>query len=169
MSAPALRLARLPEGDLYTRHAAYVARLAFRLVGRDADLDDLVQDTFLAAHGGMPALTEEHSVKRWLATVVVRLAGRRLRRRRVATFLGFDDGEHDEHLIAREASPETRAVLRRVYQVLERLPVKQRLAWTLRHLEGEAMEDVAKLCGCSLATAKRLVSAANVALQERVA
>lgn len=171
LSAPALRLAEPApaNGDLYERYAGYVARLAFRLLGRDADLDDLVQDTFLEAYRSMPALAEAHSVKRWLATVAVRLAGRKLRRRRLATFLGFDDGAHDEHLLAPGASPELQLELRRVYARFESLPTRQRVAWALRHLEGEAMEDVARLSGCSLATAKRLVSAANEALSEGVA
>jgi RNA polymerase sigma-70 factor (ECF subfamily) len=43
--------------------------------------------------------------------------------------------------------------------------VEQRLAWTLRHIEGERLEDVAARCGCSLATAKRRIAAAHAHLQ----
>jgi RNA polymerase sigma-70 factor, ECF subfamily len=150
---------------LYERFSPYVARLAFRLVGRDGDVDDLVQDTFLEAFRDMPEVPDAEQARRWLATVTVRLAGRRLRRRRIATFLGLDDGAHDdEHLLAPGASPETQAMVARVFEVLGGLPVRQRLAWTLRHVEGEALEDVARLCACSLATAKRDLGAANDAL-----
>ena len=64
-------------------------------------------------------------------------------------------------LVARGADAEQRALLARVYAVLDELPVDARLAWTLRHVEGEEMSAVAALCGCSLATAKRRVALAH--------
>ena len=63
------------------------------------------------------------------------------------------------------ASPEERVLLSRVYTVLDELPAKERVAWTLRYLEGERLEDVAKLCGCSLATAKRWIARAHSAIE----
>lgn len=163
-----LRIAEPPPSreGLYERFSPWVARLAFRLVGRDGDVDDLVQDTFLAALRSMPELPDAEQTRRWLATIAVRLAGRRLRRRRLAVFLGLDDGDHDEHLVAPEASSEARVMVSRVFATLAKLPVRQRLAWTLRHVEGESLEEVARLCECSLATAKRAVAAANDALGE---
>ena len=62
-------------------------------------------------------------------------------------------------------SPERRALLSRVYQVLDRIPVEQRLAWSLRYVEGEKLERVAEQCGCSLATAKRRIAAAHARIQ----
>jgi RNA polymerase sigma-70 factor (ECF subfamily) len=35
------------------------------------------------------------------------------------------------------------------------------VAWTLRHVEGQKLEEVAQYCRCSLATAKRRISAAH--------
>ena len=66
------------------------------------------------------------------------------------------------------ASPEQRAMLSAVYRILDRLPVNQRLAWTLRYVEGEQLERVAELCNCSLATVKRRIKAAHEAIQREV-
>jgi RNA polymerase sigma-70 factor (ECF subfamily) len=52
----------------------------------------------------------------------------------------------------------------RIYRLLDELPANERLAWTLRHIEGEQVEAVASLCGCSLATAKRRIAAAQTFL-----
>jgi RNA polymerase sigma-70 factor (ECF subfamily) len=41
------------------------------------------------------------------------------------------------------------------------------VAWSVRHLEGETMERVAELCGCSLSTAKRRVQSAQDALVKK--
>jgi DNA-directed RNA polymerase specialized sigma24 family protein len=42
------------------------------------------------------------------------------------------------------------------------------LAWSLRHLEGERLEDVAERCGCSLATAKRWIATAQARLEKEI-
>jgi hypothetical protein len=46
------------------------------------------------------------------------------------------------------------------HRVLDGMPANQRIAWSLRHIEGEPLENVASLAGCSLATAKRRIAAA---------
>jgi RNA polymerase sigma-70 factor (ECF subfamily) len=59
-------------------------------------------------------------------------------------------------------------LLTRMYRALDGLPVNQRLAWSLRHIEGERLETVALLCHCSLATAKRRIVAAQKVISEAV-
>ena len=163
VKAPTLEL-----GDLYATYAEYVAGLGFRLLGRSNEVDDLVQDVFLAALAGVGAVLEPLAIKGWLATLTVRLAGRRLRRRKIASFFSFDDGKgHD--VTASGASAEQRALLGQLYEVLHSLSVPQRLAWTLHHVEGETLESVARLCACSLATAKRRIAAAHHSLEEALA
>ena len=51
-------------------------------------------------------------------------------------------------------------------QALDRLGVAERVAWTLRYVEGEPLGTVAELCECSLATAKRRIRAAQDHLRE---
>jgi RNA polymerase sigma-70 factor (ECF subfamily) len=45
------------------------------------------------------------------------------------------------------------------------MPIDDRLAWSLRHIEGHALAGVAEACGCSLATAKRRIDAAQGTLR----
>ena len=151
---------------LYRAHSSYVAGIALRLLGRDAEVDDVVQDVFLSAWKGIAALRDPGAVKGWLATVTVRIARRKLRMRRVKQFFRFDDDPRQEYenVPAPGASAEERVLLAKIYALLDGLPVDQRLAWTLRYVERQQLEDVAKMCGCSLATAKRRISAAQSAL-----
>ncbi len=144
----------------FRRYSPYVAAIALRLVGRNEEVDDVVQDVFLRAIKGMDQLRDADAIKGWLATVTVRVARRRLQLRRMRAWLQLDDFP-TYGSIAPTASPEQRELLARVYAVLDCLPVEERLAWTLRHIEGERLESVASLCACSLATAKRRISAAQ--------
>lgn len=144
---------------MYRRYSPYVAKIGYRLLGRDSEVDDLVQDVFLAAHRGLRSIRDPRAVKGWLATVTVRLARRRLRSRRVRAALHLDSSPDYSDIVDVSVTPEQRAQVAHVYQLLDRLPVNQRIAWSLRYVEGETLERVAELCKCSLATAKRRIKA----------
>jgi RNA polymerase sigma-70 factor (ECF subfamily) len=146
-----------------------VAAIGFRILGRTNEIEDLVQDVFMDACRDQDRIRNPAAVKGWLAVCTIRRARRRLRNRRFKRMLGFDQGVDYEQVVDPAASPAKRALLRRVYDVLDRLPVDQRLAWTLRHMEGEDLESVARLCGCSLATAKRRIAAAGRFINEAFA
>jgi RNA polymerase sigma-70 factor (ECF subfamily) len=152
--------------DWFRRFAPYVARIGYRLLGRDEEVDDLVQDVFMAAHRGLADLEHEGAVRAWLMTVAVRTARKRLRRRRILQFLHLDGpGEVPAAALAEAGgegmSAAERAQLVLLSAALDRLPVDARLAWVLHRVEGETLERVAELCGCSLATAKRRIKAAR--------
>jgi RNA polymerase sigma-70 factor (ECF subfamily) len=151
---------------VFRRYAPYVAAVAHRLLGRDSEVDDTVQEVFLVAVRGLSRVRDPASVKGWLARIAVRAARRRLRLRRLRGLFGVHDPLAYDSVADRQASPEERALLGRVYRVLDAVPTDQRIAWTLRHIEGERLEAVAELCGCSLATAKRRIAAASRILEE---
>jgi RNA polymerase sigma-70 factor (ECF subfamily) len=60
-----------------------------------------------------------------------------------------------------DASPHTRAQIAQIYALLRTLPTDERIAWTLRAVEGHDLETVARLTRCSLATVKRRISRAQ--------
>ena len=150
---------------VYRRYASYVAATAHRLLGGDEEVDDTVQEVFVIAVRGLKSVRDPEAVKGWLACIAVRVVRRRLRTRRARKFVGFDTP------VALDpadwaASPEQRTLLLQVYRTLDLLPANERIAWTLRYLQGERLEDVATQCGCSLATAKRRIAAASRVMEE---
>jgi len=152
----------------FRAHAGFVASVALRVLGRPAEVDDLVQDVFLRILPRLGELRDPAAVRAWLAVITCRLAQRRLRSRRWKIWLGVG-GDHDYTQLADGASsPADRALLGELYRALDRLPVHHRLAWTLRHAEGLELAAVAEACDCSLATVKRWISAAEAALRKEV-
>jgi RNA polymerase sigma-70 factor (ECF subfamily) len=151
---------------VFRRYGPYVAAVAHRLLARDDEVDDTVQEVFLVAVRGLARVRDPLAVKSWLARIAVRVARRRLQVRRFRSYLGMDGPAAYDAIADESASPEQRALLQRVYRVLDGLPADQRIAWTLRYIEGEQLEAVATLSGCSLATAKRRIAAAAQTLEE---
>jgi RNA polymerase sigma-70 factor (ECF subfamily) len=130
-------------------------------MGRDDEVDDVVQDVFLAYFRFHRDIREPAAVRGWLATTTVRVVRRRLRLRRIGFLLRLQDRADPAELQAFGASPEDCAVLTSIHRVLEAVAVNERIAWVLRYLEQEQIDDVARICRCSPATAKRRISAAH--------
>ena len=154
-------------GQLYAEYARFVAWFASRLLTHQDEIEDVVQEVFLIAARHLDSLTDPPKIRGWLKTVTLRRASRVLRWKRVRARFGMTNrGDGSEQWLASpEASPEDRAALLELLATLELLPTDLRIAWTLRNLHEESLESVAQLAGCSLATAKRRIAAAEARLR----
>jgi len=149
--------------ELYAQYARFVAWFASRLLTRQDEIEDVVQEVFVIAAKRLDDLKEPPKVRGWLKVVTLRRAGRLLRWKRVRARFGMEAvTSHAEEWIASPgASPEDRAALRELLVVLEKMPTDLRIAWSLRYMHEETVDSVAELIGCSLATAKRRIAAAQ--------
>ncbi|MFK7985037.1 MAG: RNA polymerase sigma factor [Sandaracinaceae bacterium] len=152
----------------FRAYARYVGAIGLRILGRPDEVDDLVQEVFLAAHRQRATLREPAALKGWLATLTVRKATRVLKKRRLRRLMGLDQVPDYAQVASPSASPAQVTLVGEVYQLLDFLPSEERTAWVLRRIEQHTLSDVAELCGCSLATAKRRVSAAEAKLQGKL-
>ncbi len=155
---------------LFGRYASMVNAMAYRLLGRDTDLDDLVQDSFVEALSSLARLQQPEAFGGWLKTIVVFRAGKLIRRRRLATRLGLARGALSidmDALISPTAPADVAAELRRIYRAVEALPAKLRIPLVLRRVEGLPLDEVATLTKTSLATVKRRIAEAERQLGPR--
>jgi RNA polymerase sigma-70 factor (ECF subfamily) len=146
---------------LYQEYAPYVAGVASRVLGRAAEVDDVVQEVFALAVRGLRRREEPNQMKGWFAKVTVRLCTRQLRSRRLWALVDLAADANYDRLAEPDAGADEKQLVIEVYRALDRLPTRERVPWTLRHVEGEQLERVAELCGCSLATVKRRVARAH--------
>jgi RNA polymerase sigma-70 factor, ECF subfamily len=156
---------------LYRRHARYLLAISTRLLSNRSEGEEVVQDTFIVGFEQLRTLREPAALRAWLARIAVSLVRRRLRRGRLLRLLGLDRSP-DDATLAELASPTLRpddhAELALIDRMLERMPADRRIAWMLRRVEGLSLAEVAALCACSLATAKRRISAADVEVARHV-
>jgi RNA polymerase sigma-70 factor (ECF subfamily) len=146
---------------LFRRHANMVAGIAFRLLGRDEDVDDLVQDSFVEALRSLDRLQAPQAFASWLASIVVRTSSKVIRRRRLLTRLGLrrrDAGVEIDAVVSPSAPPDVAAELRALYGRIEALPARERVALVLRRVEGLGIDEIAALVGASPATVKRRIA-----------
>jgi RNA polymerase sigma-70 factor, ECF subfamily len=146
---------------LFQRHAPMVNGLAYRLLGRDTEVDDVVQDTFVQALDHLSELREPQAFASWIASIVVRTTSKLLRRRRLLSRLGLRDRSEPidvDALIGRGVPPDAAAELRAIYATIGDMPVDVRVPLLLRRVEGLSLDEVAERTGKSLATVKRRIA-----------
>lgn len=152
-------IARWNAGDeraatiLVERHAPALARFAVSM-GERADVDEVVQDTFVRAFGSLDSFRAESSLRTWLFTIERRLILDRRRaarrRREDATLDEAEAGtEYDalDVLVAQESES-------RVRQAVERLSRLQREVFLLRVNEGLSYKEIAEVVGSTEGAAR---------------
>lgn len=150
---------------VYRRYAPYVATIGLRILGRPADVEDLVQEVFLVVHDSLDTLKAPERIRGWLKTITVRKAVWRLRRSRLRQLLALEDVPAHEKLVDPSASPEQRAEVERLYARLDGLAAKDRIVFILRHVEGNTLDEVAEHSGLSKSTVQRRLRNAEAQLE----
>ncbi|MBK7864553.1 MAG: RNA polymerase sigma factor [Archangiaceae bacterium] len=159
------------ESLLYRRHAGALLAMSGRMLRNSHLAEDTVQDAFVRAFERLHQLKDASMFRSWLLSILVSLVKKRLRRQRLLTWVGLEalTDVSLEQQAASHLDVEARLALKLLDQKLKELPAAHALAWSLRYVEGEKLEDVATAMKKSLATTKRYIAAAEQHLRAQVA
>ncbi len=145
-----------PFEAIVAEHHAEIHRYIARVTARASDADDLSQETFLRAYRAFRGLPEGANVRAWLFAIASNLCknhfrseGRRRRAHAEITKAG-PRADHD--------GPDGQAALgeasARIDSIVATLPLKQRLAFTMRKLHDLDYDAIAESLGCSAESAR---------------
>ena len=145
-----------PFESIVTTHHAEIHRYLARVTARRSDADDLSQETFVRAYRAYQALPPDANVRAWLFAIATNLSRNHFRgegrRRRAMAAAAASTTERGP------AWPEGEAVLNETSARLERavagLPLKQRLAFTLRKVHELGYEAIGESLQCTAETAR---------------
>ncbi len=154
----AVALARDGDSDafrgLVERHSRAVYCLAHRMTGSPQDAEDVVQETFLRAYRQLGRFESRANFGTWLHRIAVNCSIDLIRSRKHqerghdTTDLDVLDGSADRRT---EPSPErlmmSTEVQERVGRAMEGLTAMERAAFTLRHFEGQSIEEISRALG----------------------
>src|SRR5690606_24296437 len=123
---------------VFTEVAPSVERLLRRMLGPRAEIDDLLQITFIGVIKAFPRFRGEASVRTWVCRIAVRSAVDYLRKpeqKRPHLQLVGEGTEHvlDDHRI------DERRCLERIYRYLEGIAPKKRVAFILHVFDGHPL------------------------------
>ncbi|MCC7242820.1 MAG: RNA polymerase sigma factor [Acidobacteria bacterium] len=156
-------LARDRFGALVALLQRRALRVAFQYLRNPADADEAVQDAFVKVFLHIEQYREELPFDGWFARVLVnasldRLKSRTRQQRWLAQPADEDDERRVEHVAATDASTERRLLARERWDQVSRavagLPDRQRLVFTLSHVDEQTPAEIAAATGMSAATVR---------------
>ncbi|HET9932382.1 MAG TPA: sigma-70 family RNA polymerase sigma factor [Polyangiaceae bacterium] len=146
------------------RFAPMVLTMAERALGSRSEAEDIAQEVFCAVYRKASTLREPDKLRSFVYSFAIRMLKSELRRRKVRSWLSFHTPEALVDMSSRSLDVESRDLLRRFYGVLERLSPRDRLVFTLRHMESMTIEEVASTMNLSISTVKRSAKHAETRL-----
>jgi RNA polymerase sigma-70 factor, ECF subfamily len=167
LTDPAAMLGSEQVGDVFCAYRSYVAKIGRRILGSGSEIDDLIQDVFMATLKDIHKVKDPARLRAWLATVTTRIAKRRRFRTSLRPTLSHDDAAELDLAEEDVPSPESTADLAGNIQRVLSLPDELRTPWLLKHVEGHTLQDVATQCDCSLSTAARRIQTATGKIRRR--
>ncbi len=144
---------------LIENHHDEIYRYLWQMLrGTNLDAQDYVQEAFMKAYQAYPRLRADSNCRAWLYKIATNCAYTALRRGKREVVL-------DDSLVADGLPPpdETAArnlILESARQIIETLPVKQRAAVVMRHIQGFEYDEIAQALDCSEESARAHVSLA---------
>ncbi|MBI5961053.1 MAG: sigma-70 family RNA polymerase sigma factor [Chloroflexi bacterium] len=183
-SSDAELAARLQAGDqaayaqFVDEHSGHVYRLALRMMGNEADAEDVLQETFLSAFKSIDRFEARSSLSTWLYRIASNAALMRLRRYEpdqvsVDEPVERDDGDllprqffdfcclPEEDLLRDEARAE-------MDRAVDELPATLRSVFILRDIEGLSTDETANTLNLSVSAVKSRLMRARLKLRERL-
>ena len=139
--------------ELVRRHARALARFLAGAGAPEADLDDVVQETFIRAFRAVATFRGQCRFRTWLLTIggnVLKDAHRRAKRGRVVPLgdeLRSTDGDPHERAVAAEVEG-------RLGEEVQQLPRLQREVFLLRAQQGLEYEEIAAALGTTPGAAR---------------
>jgi RNA polymerase sigma-70 factor (ECF subfamily) len=140
--------------SFYDRNVRAVHALVFRLMGPDAEIDDVVHDVFVRALESLSGLRDPGALRSWLFGIAVRTVGIRFQKRRRQRWLRFMAPEEVPDL-ATAPDLGVREALKHAYAILGGMDSEERIAFVLHRVEGVSLENGAAAMGLSFATFRR--------------
>ncbi|GAA1800320.1 sigma-70 family RNA polymerase sigma factor [Leucobacter iarius] len=157
---------RAADGDpaafavLVRRFAPLMRAYARRILSGSAEVDDVVQETFITAWHRIPELEDLSKVKSWLMRITSRTAIDHIRATRKQIDLDQIEQAAPDHA-APPRRAEARAGMRALRDALAELPEAQRQCWVLRELGGSSYEEIATDLELSVSTVRGLLARAR--------
>jgi len=151
-------------GMLVEKYQRKLGRLLSRMVRDQAEVEDVVQESFIKAYRALPNFRGDSAFYTWLYRIGINTAKNYLvsmgRRPQISHEVEIEDAENfeDAEELRTAETPETemmtKEIAKTVNETMMALPDELRTAITLRELEGLSYEEIASLMNCPIGTVR---------------
>lgn len=165
-------------GILVDKYQRKLGRLLSRLIRDQAEVEDVVQESFIKAYRALPNFRGDSAFYTWLYRIGINTAKNYLvsmgRRPQVSSEIEIEDAENfeDANELRTMDTPETELMTKEIAQTVNdtvaSLPDELRTAITLREIEGLSYEEIATLMDCPIGTVRSRIFRARETIAQKL-
>jgi len=162
--------------QLFQKHDKRVFSIATHYAQNSEDAKDIYQEVFIRVYHGLSKFQFRSEFSTWLHRVVVNVCLSHLKRERVRRHRSLDENNEPGGTVRREGALQSESrtdhetlnteVLTHIGQILDTLPPRQRMVFTLRHIDGFKLREIATTMKCSNGSVKKLLFLATKRMRE---
>lgn len=159
---------RSSQAEFYRKYRDEVSRIAYKVLGPDADLEDVVQDVFVEVFRSIERFQGNAKITTWLYRVCVNVALQRVRRRK---------RRPEGHAVEKDELPSHETPLRAlerkdsariVYGILDTIAPKKRAVFILHEIVGMSSKEISDIVGANVLTVRTRLHYARKEFYQRV-
>ena len=179
-----LLVVRAQQGDkkafglLVEKYHRKLGRLLGRMIRDQAEVEDVVQESFIKAYRALPNFRGDSAFYTWLYRIGINTAknylvsmGRRpqvMQEVEIEDVENFDGGYEMRTTDTPETALMTKQIAQTVNDTVAALPEELRTAITLREIEGLSYEEIATLMQCPIGTVRSRIFRARETISEKL-
>jgi RNA polymerase sigma-70 factor, ECF subfamily len=146
--------------QLFTRYNRKIFNTAYRILGEESSAEDALQETLLNVYRGISSFRGDSKVSTWISRITINVCLGILRKGKNRQYSELED-EFARNLPAEPTSftdpmiHTTHEELRSAVRVaFNRMSEKQGLVVRLHDMEGNTIQEIARIIGCPIGTVK---------------
>ncbi len=165
-------------GLLVEKYHRKLGRLLGRMIRDQAEVEDVVQESFIKAYRALPNFRGDSAFYTWLYRIGINTAknylvsmGRRpqvMQEVEIEDVENFEDGGEMRTMDTPETALMTKQIAQTVNDTVASLPEELRTAITLREIEGLSYEEIATLMQCPIGTVRSRIFRARETISEKL-
>lgn len=165
-------------GMLVEKYHRKLGRLLGRMIRDQAEVEDVVQESFIKAYRALHNFRGDSAFYTWLYRIGINTAknylvsmGRRpqvMQKVEIDDVENFDDGGEMRTMDTPETALMTKQIAQVVNDTVASLPEELRTAITLREIEGLSYEEIATLMQCPIGTVRSRIFRARETISEKL-
>ncbi|MBZ0327785.1 MAG: sigma-70 family RNA polymerase sigma factor [Altibacter sp.] len=151
------------QGELYQRYSSTLFSICLRYSPNYVEAEDNLQDAFLTIFKKIEQFKDKGSFEGWMKRVTVNTVLQKYRKQRV-----FDISNEEQLEAAEEELEDQHVPLDFLLKIIQELPDRYRLVFSMYVLDGYSHKEIAELLGISDGTSKSNLARARGILKTKI-
>jgi len=146
--------------ELFSRYNRKIFNTAYRILGEESSAEDALQETLLNVYRGISSFRGDSKISTWISRITINVCLGMLRKGKNRQYSELDD-EYAEDLAAEPtpfsdplAHASVEEMRSRIREAFSRMSEKQGIVVRLHDMEGNTIQEIARIIGCPAGTVK---------------